>query len=166
MKSNGVAGSLSIDLEKMASVVNSLLPFVVIFFGFLGYAFNFNFHFLTVSFLIITLINFYYRHVQKRHTLLANFGIIAQMRYMIESVGPEFRQYLFLNDTEEKPFSRVERNEIYRKAKGVDSSSAFGSQLAFDKSEIKLRHSMFPIPKDQLKPYSLTFGEELSLIHI
>ena len=79
---------------------------------------------------------------------------------MIESIGPEFRQYLFLNDREEKPFNRIERSEVYRKAKGEDSSLAFGSQLLFDRTEIKLRHSMFPRPKEELQPYSLEYGSE------
>jgi len=159
MKSN-LAGSISIDLEKLANVVNLALPFTILFFGFLGTTVSFNFHFLTVTFILITFVNFYYRHIQKSHTLLANFGIIAQLRYIIESVGPEFRQYLFLNDTEEKPFNRVERSEVYQKAKGIDSSSSFGSQLLFDKSEIKLRHSMYPISKTEIEPYALTFGAE------
>ena len=76
------------------------------------------------------------------------------MRYMIESVGPEFRQYLFMSDTEERPFDRTVRSAVYRKAKGVDSSSAFGSQLEFDRNEIKLRHSMFPLQKSMLQPLS------------
>lgn len=155
-----LSGSLQVDLEKLANVVNVALPALTLLFGFLGVRVSFNYHFLTVSFLLLTLVNLYYLYGQKKHTLLANFGIIAQLRYMIESVGPEFRQYLFMNDTEEKPFSRVERSEVYRKAKGIDSSSAFGSQLLFDDSEIKLRHSMYPLSKDRIQPYRLIFGEE------
>jgi len=79
---------------------------------------------------------------------------------MLESVGPEMRQYLFANDTEERPFTRVERSEIYRKSKGLDSTSAFGSQLDFDNSEIKVRHSMYPTDKEDITPFSLVFGEE------
>ena len=163
MKNSSLGGSISIDLEKISNLVNTFLPFTVLFFGYLGYKYSFNFHFLTVTFTLITFLNFYYRHIQNHHTLLANFGIMAQMRYMMESIGPEFRQYFFLNDTEEKPFSRVERSEVYRKAKGIDSSSSFGSQLNFDSSELKLRHSMYPIPKEKIKPFSLVFGEERNL---
>ena len=160
MSVKGFKGGLAVDLEKFAKLVNFSLPVVTVLFALLGTMVNFNFHFITVTLIIATLINFYYRHIQKSHTLLANFGLVAQARYMIESVGPEFRQYLFMSDTEEKPFNRIERNEIYRKSKGIDSSSAFGSQLNFDNKEIKLRHSMYPISKDEIKPYSL------SLIHI
>ncbi len=79
---------------------------------------------------------------------------------MLESLGPELRQYLYSGDREERPFNRTERAEVYRKANNVDSASSFGSQNDFDATEIKLRHSLFPISKEQLEPYSLTFGEE------
>jgi len=55
-------------------------------------------------------------------------------------------------------FSRVERSEVYRKAKGIDSSSAFGSLLEFDRSEIKLRHSLYPVDKEQLEPFDVAVG--------
>lgn len=160
MSGFNLKGGIAIDLERLASVVNISLPMLMLLFGYLGVKVSFNFHFLTVMFFLLTLINFFYLKIQRRHTLLANFGLIAQLRYMIESVGPEFRQYLFMSDTEEKPFNRVERSEVYRKAKGIDSSSAYGSLLNFSETEIKLRHSMYPIDKEQIQPFSLTFGEE------
>lgn len=107
--------------------------------------------------------NFHYRHIQTHHALLSNYGIIAQLRYLIESVGPEFRQYLYSSDTEERPFSRVERSEVYRKSKDIDSSAAFGSQLNFDHSELKLKHSFYPIKRKEIDEFTLTFGEERKL---
>lgn len=151
---------IAVDLEEVSQFVNLLIPTLFVGFALLGYFVSFYFHFLTVIFFIITLINIHYLYIQKTHALLSNFGIIAQLRYMVESVGPEFRQYLFSTDTEEKPFSRTERSEVYRKAKGVDSSLAFGSQLLFDEYEIKLRHSMYPKRKKDIPPYKMIFGEE------
>ena len=150
---------LAVNLKSISYIVNASLPFFLCFFGALGYFVSFYFHFLTVTFLYLCLVNFIYCFVQKDHSLLANFGLIAQMRYMTESIGPELRQYLFSSDTEEKPFSRIERNEVYMKAKGLDSSSAFGSQLLFDDQEMKLRHSLYPKERKALK-FSLVFGEE------
>lgn len=155
-----MSASLSVNLEKLAKVVNAALPLATGSFLLLGHYVSFYFHFLTVFTLQLTLLNFYYRHLQRRHALLSNFGIIAQSRYLIEGIGPELRQYLFAEDTSERPFNRLERAEVYRKAKGVDSSSAFGSQLNFDTSEIKLRHSMYPLSSEEIEPFSLTLGEE------
>ncbi len=68
-----------------------------------------------------------------------------------------------MGDTEEMPFNRVERSEIYQKSKGIDSTSAYGSQKKFDKTEIKIRHSMYPVHKENLEKFSLTFGDERNL---
>ncbi|MGJ8656970.1 MAG: glutamate synthase-related protein [Akkermansiaceae bacterium] len=153
----------SIDLHKISKFANLAIPAMAILFFFGGYFVSFYFHFLTVIFLLLTVVNLFYLCIQKKHTILRNFGILGQARYIIESIGPEMRQYLFANDTEERPFNRIERSEIYRKAKGIDSASSFGSQLEFDNSEVKIRHSMYPVDKKDIKPYSLTFGEERGL---
>ena len=153
-------GKLSIDLHKLAKFTNLAIPILAILFFIAGLKVSFYFHFLTVTFIFLAIINFFYLKVQTTHSVLRNFGVLGQGRYMLESVGPELRQYLFANDTEEKPFNRTERAEVYRKAKNIDSASSFGSQFEFDASEIKIRHSMFPISKDKLTPYRLTFGEE------
>ncbi len=136
--------ALSVDLIRLARFANTLLLFLPVLFFAAGYYISFYFHILTVASLFLLVVNFSYRHVQKDHALLRNFGILGQGRYLIESLGPEFRQYLFLNDREERPFNRTERSEVYRKAKNVDSSDSFGTLLDYGATEIKLRHSMFP----------------------
>lgn len=166
MSVSNLGGSVTVDLGKIAQFVNFILPVFIFIFFTLGYFVNFNFHFLTVGFVLFTALNVYYLKFQTKHTLLSNFGIIAQLRYMLESVGPEFRQYLYLSDTEEKPFNRIDRSEVYRKAKGVDSSSSFGSQLNFDNKEIKLRHSMYPTDKEKMSPFCVRFGEERGIVNI
>ncbi len=155
-----MVSSLTINLEKISRTVNFSLPLLTIGFLLAGYFYSFYFHFLTVTFFLMTVVNFFYLHVQKHHTLLGNFGLIAQGRYLLESIGPELRQYLFTTDTEERPFTRMERAEVYRKAKDVDSSQAYGSLMEHDGTEYKLRHSLFPIKNSDIEPYSLTFGEE------
>jgi len=155
--------SLSVDLHKVSKSVNLAIPVLFVLFLGAGIYLSFYFHFLTVTFLFLTLLNIFYQHVQTDHTILRNFGLLGQARYILESIGPEMRQYLFANDLEERPFSREERSEVYRKAKNVDSASSFGSQREFDTSEMKVRHSMFPTPADALQPYSVTYGEERGL---
>jgi len=149
-----------VSLEKMAKFTNLMLMLLVPLFFALGFFISFWWHIGTVVFIMINMLNFHYIYIQKKHTILMNFGIMGQLRYIIESVGPEFRQYLFLSDTEERPFSRDERSEVYRKAKNIDSSSAFGSQKDFSENEIKIRHSMYPTHKSEIENYKLTFGEE------
>lgn len=144
----------------MAKFANLAVPTLAIIFLMGGIFLSFYLHFLTVFFIFLTIINFFYRHVQQTHSLLRNFGVMGQARYMMESIGPELRQYFFASDTEEMPFNREERAEVYKKAKNIDSASSFGSQKNFDATEIKVRHTMYPTPKESLEKYSVTFGEE------
>jgi glutamate synthase domain-containing protein 2 len=144
---------------KVSNATNAGLVILNVAFFLSGVFFSFYFHFFTIALLFINIVNFFYCHVQTEHTLLRNFGILGQARYLIESVGPEFRQYLIANDTEERPFNRNERAEVYRKAKNIDSAASFGSLMEFDNSEIKIRHSMFPSSVNGLKPFRVTFGE-------
>jgi glutamate synthase domain-containing protein 2 len=150
---------LTVNLEAIAHAINLALPASALLCALLGYTVSFYFHFLTVTLLLLTLLNLSYLYGQKRHTLLANFGLLAQGRYILESVGPELRQYLFASDTEERPFSRTERAEVYQKAQGLDSASSFGTQLDYQEP-IKIAHSMFPLNKEDIPPFKLTFGEE------
>lgn len=151
--------ALSVDLIRLARFANTTLLFLPVLFFAAGYYISFYFHFFTVASLFLLWVNFSYRHIQKDHTLLSNFGILGQARYLIESIGPEFRQYLFLNDREERPFNRTERSEVYRKAKNVDSTDSFGTLLDYDSTEIKLRHSMFPTREEEAETFRVTFGE-------
>ncbi|MDA6151405.1 hypothetical protein OSK18_28385, partial [Escherichia coli] len=54
---------------------------------------------------------------QKQHSILRNFPVIGKVRYITEKVGPELRQYLFNNDTEGKPFSRKEYQDVVKAGK-------------------------------------------------
>ena len=64
---------------------------------------------------------------QTRHAVRRNFPVIGRLRYVFENLGEFFRQYFFAMDREEMPFNRAERSWVYRAAKGVDSTVAFGS---------------------------------------
>ena len=113
--------------------------------------------------LCLNALNVYYLYIQKKRTLLANFGLLAVFRYLVESIGPEFRQYLYSSDTEEKPFNRIERADVYKKAKNQEKSSAFGSLLDFNKHTLKLKHSFYPVSLKEIKPFTLSFGHLRSI---
>ena len=64
---------------------------------------------------------------QTSHAIRRNYPVIGRFRYVFEEMGEFFRQYFFAMDREEMPFNRAERSWVYRAAKGVDSTVAFGS---------------------------------------
>ena len=64
---------------------------------------------------------------QTKHAVRHNFPVVGRMRYFFEHLGEFFRQYFFAQDREEMPFNRAERSYVYRAAKNVDTTLAFGS---------------------------------------
>jgi len=64
---------------------------------------------------------------QTSHAIRRNFPVIGRFRYLFEQLGEYFRQYFFAQDREEMPFNRAQRSWVYRSAKGVDNTVAFGS---------------------------------------
>jgi len=64
---------------------------------------------------------------QTKHAIRRNFPIIGRLRGMFERLGEFFRQYFFALDREELPFNRAQRSWVYRAAKSLDNTVAFGS---------------------------------------
>ena len=64
---------------------------------------------------------------QTTHAIRHNFPVIGRFRYFFEDLGEFFRQYFFAMDREELPFNRAERSWVYRAAKNIDNTVAFGS---------------------------------------
>ena len=64
---------------------------------------------------------------QTKQAIRHNYPVIGRFRYLFEKQGEFFRQYFFAQDREERPFNRAERSWVYRAAKNVDGTVAFGS---------------------------------------
>lgn len=64
---------------------------------------------------------------QTKHAIRRNFPVIGRLRGVFERLGEFFRQYFFTLDREELPFNRAQRNWVYRAAKSLDNTVAFGS---------------------------------------
>jgi glutamate synthase domain-containing protein 2 len=69
---------------KVSNATNAGLVILNVAFFLSGVFFSFYFHFFTIALLFINIVNFFYCHVQTEHTLLRNFGILGQARYLIE----------------------------------------------------------------------------------
>src|SRR5690606_39124772 len=55
---------------------------------------------------------------QTRKAVLRNYPVIGHMRYLLEFIRPEMRQYFIESDNEAAPFSRQQRSLVYQRAKG------------------------------------------------
>src|SRR3954452_20181897 len=65
--------------------------------------------------------------LQREHTLLRNFPLLGHARYLLETIGPELRQYLVAGNNEERPFTRDQRRWVYASAKGDNNYFGFGT---------------------------------------
>ncbi|WP_066299983.1 FMN-binding glutamate synthase family protein [Bacillus sp. FJAT-29937] len=102
--------------------------------------------------LIIFLVYLYiFDRNQKAHSILRNYPALGRMRYFLEKIGPEFRQYWFNSDTEGKPFSRDEYEHIVKSAKYKRDVVAFGSKRDFDEEGLYIRNAMFPKLAEEIK---------------
>ncbi len=81
----------------------------------------------TWIFLFLFIVAIYDIFIQKRHTIKHNFPVVGHLRYWLESIGPEMRQYFVANNREELPFNRIERGWIYASAKKENNYEGFGS---------------------------------------
>jgi glutamate synthase domain-containing protein 2 len=66
---------------------------------------------------------------QSHHAILRNYPIIGHLRFMLETIRPEIRQYFLESETEASPFSRAQRTLVYSRAKGASDKRPFGTQL-------------------------------------
>nr|WP_321234095.1 FMN-binding glutamate synthase family protein [uncultured Psychroserpens sp.] len=82
---------------------------------------------------------------QSKHTISHNFPIVGHLRYWLESIGPEMRQYFVSNNREELPFNRIERGWIYASAKNENNYEGFGTDRdIYAHQHIFINNAMFP----------------------
>jgi len=67
--------------------------------------------------------------IQRRHSIQRNYPVIGHIRWMVELVRPEIRQYLIEADEDAAPFSRAQRSLVYERAKGEMGEHPFGTLL-------------------------------------
>ena len=89
-----------------------------------------------------------YDLTQREHAILRTFPIIGHVRYWLETIGPELRQYIVADNDEERPFSRDQRRWIYASAKRANNYFGFGSdnEMELQPHYLIIKHSTFPLP--------------------
>jgi glutamate synthase domain-containing protein 2 len=87
-----------------------------------------------------------YDMLQTHHTILRNFPVIGHIRYLMEFIAPELHQYFVENDVNGLPFSRIQRNYVYKRAKKKLETHPFGTELnVYQPGYYWLAHSMYPL---------------------
>jgi glutamate synthase domain-containing protein 2 len=83
--------------------------------------------------------------LQTRRAVLRNYPVIGHLRYLLEFIRPEIRQYFVEGDNEAAPFSRQQRSLVYQRAKGESDKRPFGTQRDVGAAGYEwLNHSIVP----------------------
>jgi glutamate synthase domain-containing protein 2 len=96
--------------------------------------------------------------LQKRHAVLRNYPLSAHIRFLLEEIRPEIRQYFLESEKDGTPFSRDKRAIVYQRAKQALDKRPFGTQNDVYASGYEwLDHSIAPKPAAK-EPFRITIG--------
>lgn len=102
---------------------------------------------------------------QTRHAVLRNYPIAAHLRFLLESVRPEMRQYFFEGEKDGAPFPRDKRAIVYQRAKKELDKRPFGTMYDVYQEQYEwLHHSLAPsapLPIDQMRVQIGTYSASL-----
>ncbi len=97
--------------------------------------------------------------LQTRHAILRNYPVIGHLRFLLEFIRPEIRQYFIEDDRDPLPFSRQQRSLVYQRAKGEPDNRPFGTQLDVTISGYEwINHSLQPTVL-KTHDFRVTIGE-------
>src|SRR5262252_8014189 len=95
---------------------------------------------------------------QTRHAVLRNYPISAHLRFLLEAIRPEMRQYFFEDEKQGLPFSRDKRAIVYQRAKNVLDKRPFGTQYdVYADGYEWLHHSIAP-QRPAVEPFRVMIG--------
>ncbi len=99
------------------------------------------------------------RYLQKAHAIRRNYPLIGRFRYFFEHIGEFFRQYFFAMDREELPFNRAQRSWVYRAAKDLSNTVAFGTTKQNAPGRVIFLNTPYPtLEKDAAETLPLMIG--------
>ncbi|BBZ45615.1 FMN-binding glutamate synthase family protein [Mycobacterium parmense] len=86
--------------------------------------------------------------LQRRHTILRNYPVVGHLRFLLEAVGPELRQYIVTDNDAERPFSRDQRRWVYASSKMGNRYFGFGTDNDLERVHNYpiIKHAAFPLP--------------------
>jgi glutamate synthase domain-containing protein 2 len=96
--------------------------------------------------------------IQTRHAVLRNYPLTAHIRFILEEIRPEIRQYFLESEKDGTPFSRDKRAIVYQRAKHALDKRPFGTQNDVYASGYEwLQHSIAPKPVVK-EPFRVVVG--------
>src|SRR5579883_743367 len=95
---------------------------------------------------------------QHGHAVLRNYPISAHMRFLLEEIRPEMRQYFFESEKDGMPFSRDTRAVVYQRAKMQLDKRPFGTQEDVYRDGYEWMHHSVVAVSFKKKKFRITIG--------
>ena len=113
----------------------------------------------TLLFAFLTVVGFR-DSTQTKRSVLRNYPVIGHVRFLLEFIRPEIRQYFLEGDNEAAPFSRTQRSLVYQRAKGDPDKRPFGTQIDVGSGGYEwINHSLQP-SRIESANFRITIGAE------
>jgi len=96
-----------------------------------------------------------------KHNLRRLYPLICHIRYISETLGPAIQQYFIATTTSGRPYSEQQRTLIYERAKNIEDTVPFGTQMDITEyGYISAKHSLKPIKTTTVLD-RVSFGDDL-----
>ncbi len=107
---------------------------------------------------VLTLVGLY-DILQNKHSILKNYPIMGHFRFIFEDFRPEIRQYFIEADQDALPFSRMQRNLVYQRAKNQNADKPFGSIINVYQQDYRfITHSITPCKAAEIESFRIQIG--------
>lgn len=110
---------------------------------------------------ILTFLGVYDGLIQKKHSLLRAFPIIARLRWIFEEEREKIQQYFIEDNLNGTPINREKRSVVYQRSKQEVETVPFGTQHnVYEKGYEFVKHSLFPTNADFIEGETVNFGSD------
>ena len=77
---------------------------------------------------------------------MRNYPIIGRLRFLLQEIRPQIRQYFIEAEDEEVPYSRQQHSMVTERSKAKDGTLPFGTlQGVYDIEHVWINHSLTPM---------------------
>ncbi|WP_299135747.1 FMN-binding glutamate synthase family protein [uncultured Tenacibaculum sp.] len=108
-----------------------------------------------------TMLAIYDAFLQKKHSLMRAFPIVARLRWVFEEEREKIQQYFIEDDLNGTPINREKRSIVYQRSKKEIETVPFGTQHnVYEKGYEFVKHSLFPKDHHKVKGDRVLIGSD------
>ncbi|CAM1372326.1 FMN-binding glutamate synthase family protein [Tenacibaculum xiamenense] len=108
-----------------------------------------------------TLLALFDAFVQKKHSLMRAFPIVARLRWVFEEEREKIQQYFIEDDLNGTPINREKRSIVYQRSKKEIETIPFGTQHdVYRKGYEFVKHSLFPTDHHHIAGERVLIGSD------